>query len=272
MKMPYLLLIISLFASITKAEERIAIAFYDVGKLYDTIPSNFYNDKSYTPKGRKRWTSERYNHKVDNIVAVIDSMRMPIIALYGVENHDVVRDIVSRSAQDYSYIHRTIDYYDGLDFALLYYGDRLFIDNIYATNHNIVIDGEIDNRSISIHMTRVGTRLRTVEPIENNDPADINIAWGKLSREDLKRLNMEDTLRETERQGGGDTKGKISWEFKNRLGITSSQQYKIESGVYITEWLLTTDRRAPLPTFSTERYFGGYSNHLPLYLYIINEP
>ncbi len=257
-----------LISFIAKGEERIGIAFYDLGKLYDTIPSKFYNNKSYTPNGRNSWNSERYNRKLENIVAVIDSIKMPIIALSGVENEEVVREIVARSNQDYSYLHRTIDYYDGLDFALLYFGDMLFVKRAHATNHTLIVDAELYDHTITLHLTRAGSRLRTTLPHNETTPSDITIAWGRLSRNDLQRLQMDDLLREQERAGQGDSKGDHYWIFKNRIGVSTTPEYKIESGVYITRWLLTADGRAPLSTFSSYRYLGGYSNYLPLYLYL----
>ena len=50
-------------------------------------------------------------------------MRMPLVALWGVENEAVVRDIAAACEGDYSYLHRTLNSLDGMDFALLYYGD-----------------------------------------------------------------------------------------------------------------------------------------------------
>lgn len=48
---------------------------------------------------------------------------MPLVALWGVENEAVVRDIAAACKGDYSYLHRTLNSLDGMDFALLYYGD-----------------------------------------------------------------------------------------------------------------------------------------------------
>ncbi len=268
MKRFFTLGVIVLFATMVRGEEQIVMGFYDVGLLYDTIPSNFYNDKKYTPKGRNRWNSARYERKVERVVGVIDSMKMPIIALLGVENEAVVRDIVNRSAQDYSYVHRTINYYDGLDFALLYYGDLLFVERVNTTKQAIVIRGEIEGQSITFHLSRAGARLRTTMPTDDVEPSQIDVVWGRFSREDLSRLRMDDPLREAELIGHGDTKGELSWIFKNRLGVSLVDGMEAEAGVYIAEWLLTSDRGAPLPTFSKDRYYGGYSNHLPLYLII----
>lgn len=101
----------------------VGIAFYDVDRIYDTLPALFYDDADYTPEGRLRWTSERYTRKIRNTAAVIDSMALPLVALWGVENEQVVRDIAAACEGEYSYLHRTLNSLDGMDFALLYYGD-----------------------------------------------------------------------------------------------------------------------------------------------------
>ena len=73
----------------------IGIAFYDVDRIYDTVPALFYDDADYTPEGRLHWTAERYARKIRNTAAVIDSMALPLVALWGVENEQVVRDIAA---------------------------------------------------------------------------------------------------------------------------------------------------------------------------------
>ena len=77
------------------AQPRVGFAYYDVDRAYDTSPSPFYDDSAFTPSGRYQWNSERYEHKIKGIAAVVDSMSLPIIALYGVENEQVVRDIAT---------------------------------------------------------------------------------------------------------------------------------------------------------------------------------
>ena len=78
------------------------------------------------PEGRLHWTAERYARKIRNTAAVIDSMALPLVALWGVENEQVVRDIAAACRGDYSYLHRTLNSLDGMDFALLYYGDLFY--------------------------------------------------------------------------------------------------------------------------------------------------
>ena len=37
----------------------VGVAYYDVDRIYDTVPALFYDDSDYTPEGRLRWTSAR---------------------------------------------------------------------------------------------------------------------------------------------------------------------------------------------------------------------
>ncbi len=105
------------------AQPRTGIVYWDLDHLYDTVPALFYNDTDYTPSGRLAWDTERYRRKIARTAAVIDSMRMPLVALWSVENEAVVRDIAAACQGDYSYLHCTLNSLDGMDFALLYYGD-----------------------------------------------------------------------------------------------------------------------------------------------------
>ena len=66
------------------AQQRTGFAYYDLDRLYDTIPSLFYDDTDYTPEGRLRWSGERYRAKVERAGAVIGRMAMPLAGVYGV--------------------------------------------------------------------------------------------------------------------------------------------------------------------------------------------
>ena len=76
-----LLLLSKLGAS---AQMPAGIAYYDVDRLYDTIPSLFYDDRAYTPEGTYGWDTERYRRKIRQVAETVDSMALPVVALYGV--------------------------------------------------------------------------------------------------------------------------------------------------------------------------------------------
>lgn len=170
----------------------------------------------------------------EGVVQVLDSMKLQLVALFGVETKDEVESIVERSGEEYSYIHRTLDYYDGRDFALLYDGSTIFIEQIETNGYWLYALLEVDGESIGLHLTRRGDRVRTTLPPHSNDPTDHTILCGVLSRNDIKRLKMYDPLRESERRGYGNLKGERSWQMASRIGVSEQSR----GGVYITEWLL----------------------------------
>lgn len=126
-----------------EAQQPVGFAYYDADRLYDTVPALFYDDSDFTPQGRLRWTAERYARKIAHTAAVLDSMRMDIVALAGVETEAVVRDLVVACGEDYCYIHRTFNTFDGLDIALLYHGDRFFPDRIEQGRGWLYVEGEL---------------------------------------------------------------------------------------------------------------------------------
>ncbi len=257
---------------------RISVALYDVGRLYDTTPSARYNDSDYTPTGRMQWSEERYRRKIEHITEVIDALKMPLVVLYGVENIDVVRDIQECSQLDYSAIHRSLDYYTGLDFALLYYGDMFDVESVYNSLYYTYIggtllslDGEPINRTIGLHLTRRGDKLHTLDPPDGSSPPDITLVWGRIGRKDIKRLRLLDPLRHYERNNLGDTMSDDGWYLNNRIGVVASDDVEVlSSGIYISKSLLQRGGARPFATYSSSGYLGGYSRHLPQYITLSN--
>jgi endonuclease/exonuclease/phosphatase family metal-dependent hydrolase len=104
------------------------VAFWNVENLFDTIPSAFYDDAEYTPRGARKWSGERYDTKIRNLARVIDDMSADVVGLAEVENEAVVRDLIMALSTDYNYIHRTSGDSRGIDVAMLYKGDKFFPD------------------------------------------------------------------------------------------------------------------------------------------------
>lgn len=155
------------------AQQRTGFAYYDLDRLYDTIPSLFYDDTDYTPEGRLRWSGERYRAKVERAGAVIGRMAMPLAGVYGVENEEVVKDLVRASDLPYSYVHRTLNTLDGMDFALLYYADRFFTERIETGYGYLCVEGTLDGKPTAVLLTR-GDRYAAElleELRENEHPA-----------------------------------------------------------------------------------------------------
>lgn len=248
------------------AQRHTSFGYYDVDKLYDTEPSTFYDDKAYTPKGRYYWDEERYRRKVENIVAVIDTMHLAAVALYGVENESVVRDIVSTSKLEYGYLHRTLSTDDGLDFALLYAGDRLFIEEVESGFDYLGIKCEFDHKPTLILLVRnsdaANTILRETSHHESNRRI---IVAGRTSRVNSYDFCLRDACQKAERLGRGNSVYKAKWQMSDRILTDSTQSTDAE--VFIRDYLIDFSG-APRGTFSYRRYVGGYSSKLPIYIFL----
>ena len=243
----------------------VGVAYYDVDALYDTIPSRFYNDKNYTPKGRYKWDSQRYRQKVEHIAQVIDSLRMPIVALYGVENEAVVRDITATVREDYAYIHRTQDFSLGLDFALLYYGDVFFPEKVTSHHNALCIDGYIGDCPVTIIINNNSSSLGVLLNRNEYKVEDrAIIVLGKQRAESTSRWQLSDVMSEVEAAGRGTVVYYDRWQMRHRIA-TNIRNIE-QCNVYIKEWLLDMEGR-PKPTFRGSKYHGGYSTSLPIYIY-----
>lgn len=243
----------------------VGIAYFDLDHLYDTIPALFYNDTDYTPEGALKWDSARYNHKIGQVAAVIDSMRMPIVALWSVENEAVVRDIAEKTDRDYNYIHRTANSLDGLEAALLYHADRFIPRRIEAGYGYLSIEGTLDGIATAVLLLKDSRFL----PDLLDELARRNkrfIVAGAAERPTEKHLPpLRDPLQESERQGRGTTVVHGRWEMNARILL--SPDYNIEKADVLTAPALLDERtHTPRPTYSGRAYLGGASRNLPVFV------
>lgn len=118
------------------------IVFYNVENLFDTIDDPNVIDEEFLPNGKNKWTSERYNVKLDHIVQAItlnQEQNPMLIGFVEVENGKVVEDVAKtgRLAQTrYLLAHKESPDARGIDCALLYDSERfkpLVITNLAVT-------------------------------------------------------------------------------------------------------------------------------------------
>lgn len=248
------------------AQGSFGVAYYDVDKFYDTEPSKFYDDGDYTPRGRMGWTKERYELRVRNVAQVVDSMKMPVVVLYGVENEQVVRDIVTATSEDYAYVHRTQDYSNGLDFAVLYFADIFSIENVTPWRGALCVEGDVEGRPLAIVATNRSSSLRVLfEERELNEKGKSVIVVGQPSRQGFGGLGLKDCSLVSERVGRGNIFTNGGWVMRDRAA-TNVEGRGVRGDVYIKSWLLDVNG-LPKPTFERGRYRGGYSSSLPIYIY-----
>ncbi len=262
------MLLVAILAVEVGAQRRVGVAFYDVDRLYDTIPSLFYSDDKYTPEGRLKWTSDRYWRKIENTVAVIDSMALPIVALWGVESEGVVRDLVAKSAGEYSFLHETQNSLTGMDFALLYYGDMLFVERREVGRNYMVVECEILGESVAIVLSaeeRVTEEV--VEDYRDREPTLKLIVLGRASDKLTERYALQSPLDNAKRSGRGTINSAGVWRMRDLALIDTAFSVR-RADVFARRFMLNDKTGRAHPTYSGSRYVGGYSYSLPIFLYL----
>lgn len=166
------LFVLSILLPSFSAAQRASIAFWNVENLYDTIPSPFYDDSQYTPGGARKWDTERYRAKIENLAKVLDEMAADLVGLAEVENEGVVRDLVEALSTDYNYIHRSSGDGRGMDLALLYKGDKFFPDSgpdgvrlirPAAGREFLHVAGELLDRHVHLLVCHLASNLNSYE-------------------------------------------------------------------------------------------------------------
>ena len=245
--------------------QRAGIAYWNVDRLYDTIPSPFYDDSDFTPSGRYRWTTERYRRKVEAVAAVVDSMAMPVTVLYGVENEAVVRDIAAACRCDYSYIHRTLNSLNGLDFAVLYFGDALLPERVDIYRRNVAVRCRIAGRPTVLLLSRdADDAERMAAEIRRDEPDAALIVMGRQNPARMKRFGVADTFAAEERAGRGHCVRGGVWRFDER--VCADTMLATRAAVYARRELFDREVRAPEPTVAGGRYVGGTGSSLPMFV------
>jgi len=120
------------------------VAFYNLENLFDTIDDPHKNDEEFLPDGLKKWNSEKYNKKLNNIAFVIDKLNQKVgdkgIILMGVsevENISVLKDLVKREPiANYKYMPLVIEGPDrrGVDVGFLFRSDYFKLLKAEAKN------------------------------------------------------------------------------------------------------------------------------------------
>lgn len=243
---------------------KFGVAYYDIGALYDTLPSKFYDDRAYTPQGRMRWDTRRYRRKIGNTARVIDSMSMDVVVLYGVENERVVRDIAEACGCDYTYIYCTADSRDGLDFAMLYLGDSFFPRRVTPWRGALCVEGETADRSLTIVADRLSTSAGVLLAERGVFRNNNIIILGRHNKLKFDERGLADRTLRAERAGRGNCFRRGRWEMRDRVFTDIDDGVRCD--VYVRGWMLTPDGR-PLATFDGAAYRGGFSECLPVFIY-----
>lgn len=243
------------------------IAFYDVDRLYDTLPALFYNDEAYTPGGRYRWTAERYERKIRNTAAVLDSMSLPLVALWGVENEAVVRDLAAACEGGYSYLHRTLNTLDGMDLALLYYGDVFFPEYVEEGRRYLYVEGTLGRDTVGLVLCAEDRMAEwVVRDLRDERPGMKLLVLGRSRGLDPAAWGLHDAHARAAQAGRGTVRSRGRWSMRDRILVDTAFRVRA-ADVFARRYLIDRKSGNPLATYSRGIYRGGYGFSLPAYAY-----
>lgn len=107
-----------------------AIAFYNLENLFDTIDDPRTGDDDFTPSGKKKWDSKRYQEKINKLAKAISGIgreetgQSPsILGLCEVENKYVIEDLINHKYllnEGYEIVHFDSKDERGIDTAMIY--------------------------------------------------------------------------------------------------------------------------------------------------------
>lgn len=129
MKKILFLLFVSIAITNINAQENksIYIAFYNVENLFDTINDPLTKDDDFTPSGKKNWTIERYNEKLQHISSVLIGIgqdKLPdLVGFAEIENKQVLEDLIlsnEKSKDKFKVVHEESPDARGIDVGLIY--------------------------------------------------------------------------------------------------------------------------------------------------------
>lgn len=106
------------------------VAFYNLENLFDTIDTPDVRDTEFSPLGDKKWNSEKYWKKINNIADVISDLGADkgvgapaVMGLCELENKQVIVDLInSPQLKPYNYqiVHYNSPDKRGIDVCLIY--------------------------------------------------------------------------------------------------------------------------------------------------------
>jgi len=123
----YLLVMPAKSVAQTENNKAFTVVFYNTENLFDTKDDPDTYDEEFTPSGSKKWTTKRYQKKVNDIAKVVSSADpegLPeVIGLAEVENEAVLNSLLETehfSGGYYGIVHEDSPDVRGIDVALLY--------------------------------------------------------------------------------------------------------------------------------------------------------
>lgn len=304
----------------------LAVAFYNVENLFDTLDDPSRLDDDFTPGGKQGWTEERYQTKLTHLSRVFDAMGSPeLIGVAEIENEQVLQDLqkkINTPVSNYGIAHFDSPDPRGIDVALLFHEERfqliskkaILISGIFDSaplvtrdilyvrlrpkkggdlhvfvNHWPSRSGGVRPSAPKRQAAAITLRDQIIE-LERTEPKPNIIIMGDFN-DTPKDSSIQDVLLSIPSLSGGflltnpftafmlDHKGSYnyrgSWDMidqiilsKNMIEPRNRPRFQ-QAGIFQQEWMMYDDYKyglSPSRTYGGPKYYGGYSDHLPVFI------
>lgn len=143
-----------------QAFEQYTIAFYNLENLFDVHNDKGVLDEDFTESGRKQWTPQRYQKKIQKLsdaiskIGTLQTGKLPaIIGVAEVENKNVLEDLIQQPKLlkgNYGIIHYDSPDERGIDVALLYRKDLFTVEQSSPITVDVTMPNDLPDRTRDI--------------------------------------------------------------------------------------------------------------------------
>ena len=304
--------------------------FYNVENLFDTIDDQYTIDEQFLPNSEKKWNTEKYTEKLENlskVIYAIDTNLPMFLGLAEIENKLVLQDLISQERLqkgNYGIVHHESPDRRGIDVGLIYQKDYMKVissknlevtldsDPDFATRDILYVQGELNSED-ELHIflnhwssrrggeketehkrVRAASVLRKeIDKIQAKNPMAKIVIMGDFNDHptnksvyvtlnakgipDFQNGQLFNMAYKLEKEEKGTYNYRGDWGMLDQM-IVSEGLYKPTSGVQVAydkclvlqeEWMMYTDKKygdkKPSRSYGGPNYYGGYSDHLPIY-------
>ncbi len=321
------------FFQFSKSQNQMIFMFYNVENLYDIKDDPQTDDNEFLPESPKKWDSEKYEKKLQNIAKVIleigNNENLPdFIGLCEIENREVLTDLAAQKElkkANYQIVHQNSPDKRGVDVALLYKKEsfaylehqaiRINIpnDTSFKTRDILRVKGTLPNKEILHIFVNHWSSRREGESVTEAK----RLAAAKILRQNIDSIfkfepkakiiicgdfndnpdneSIFKTLRATNntspkddselfnlmfekfKQKQGTLTHKNNWDLFDNLIVSQTFltdkkgfHTNFEGGnIFREKFLLFENKKgevSPSRTYGGNKYFGGFSDHLPVFV------
>ena len=286
-----LLLCITLGASAQKKFNLYAVGFYNQENLFDTCHDEGKRDYDFLPNGSYKWNGLKYTHKLRNMAQAIADLgtdKLPgigcaIVGMSEVENSKVLDDLTAQAPlkqRGYKYVHVEGPDRRGIDCAMLYNPRFFTVKNVRLVPY--VPEEPKDSNFIT-------RGFLTVSGDMNDDPTNKSMTEALSCKPTIEKTGKDDMYNPwynlLTKQGKGTLFYNGTWNLfdqivmtPNLLNANGSKDFStlkyFQHQIHIRPYLIQSEGRykgAPKRTTAGGVWLDGYSDHLPVVVYLVKE-